>query len=74
MASKSRQWVKCPQCGTDVMQTGWTETAVKTKTYMRFNGRGAVVIATAEEPAERAECRMCQAALEETPLQLMRMA
>ena len=64
----------CPSCGHDVMVTGWTETAVRTASYMRFNGRGAVLIASTQMAAEKASCLCCGAKLPLTPAELQRVA
>lgn len=66
--------VLCPKCGTDVMETGWTESAVQTASYMRFRGRGAVLIASTVAAADKAECMCCGAKLGFTPVELQRVA
>ncbi len=66
--------VCCPKCGTDVMVTGWTEVSMRTKTYMRFMGRGAVLIGSTDMCADQAVCLCCTAQLPLTPLEMMRLA
>lgn len=66
--------VHCPKCGTDVMVTGWTETQTKTSSFMRFNERGAVLVATTVRAADAASCMCCNAALPVTPVELQRLA
>ena len=56
------------------MVTGWTESAVRTQSFMRFNGRGAVLIAETLNVAEKAACLICGAKLGLTPVELQRVA
>lgn len=70
----SRQAKACPTCGADVMITGWTETAIRTESFMRFNGRGAVKIASTEMVADKATCMVCGAVLPVKPAELQRVA
>jgi hypothetical protein len=41
---------------------------------MRFQGSGAVLLATSKVAAEKAECLICGAALSITPVELQRIA
>jgi hypothetical protein len=72
--AKAAQSTICPKCKTDVMVTGWTEYAAVTRSYMRFKGQGAVMIASSRRAAARATCLCCQQELKLTPVELMRMA
>lgn len=65
--------VDCPRCGHDVMVTGWTETAVQTRSYMRIHG-GAALIAQTTAAAALASCLCCGAALKATPAEMQRIA
>jgi len=64
----------CPKCGTEVMVTGFTLISTQTRSYMRFDGLGPVLIASAMTPAEQARCMACDAALPLKPVELMRLA
>ena len=66
--------LSCPSCHTDVMITGWTETAVRTRSYMRFRGRGAVLIATTVNVADKATCMACGRVLALPPVEIQRLA
>ena len=64
----------CPKCRSNVLVTGWTETAVQTRTYMSFHHRGAVMVAQTIAAAEEATCNCCGAALTVAPVELQRIA
>jgi hypothetical protein len=64
----------CPQCGADVMITGFTTHSVQTHSYMRFDGLGPVQIASTLAAADRATCMLCDAELAVSPAELMRAA
>jgi hypothetical protein len=55
------------------MVTGWTETAVQTRSYMRIHG-GAALIAQTTAAAALASCLCCGAALKATPAEMQRIA
>jgi hypothetical protein len=67
--NNSKQPVKCPHCGTDVMETGFISRAETTTTYMRFSS-GVTAIAQSENVAEEAECHQCGGALPVTVREL----
>ena len=48
--------------------------STQTRSYMRFDGLGPVLIASAMTPAEQARCMACDAALPLKPVELMRLA
>jgi len=56
------------------MVTGWTEEAVTTRSWMRFNGSGAVQISSSQKVADKAVCFECGAKLAATPAELLRVA
>jgi hypothetical protein len=64
----------CPKCGNDVMETGWTGRGEWTESWMRFRGRGSILIASTKMAAEYAECMCCRAQLALTPVELQRIA
>jgi hypothetical protein len=72
LAFKER--VNCPKCGVDVMVTGWTVDLVTTASYMRFTGRGALMIANTMRESEKASCMCCGAELGKTPGEMMEAA
>jgi hypothetical protein len=72
-AAEKTEKCLCPRCGVDVMEQGWTEFSTVTHSFMRFRGRGAVMIASTQEVARKARCYLCDAALPLSPLELLRL-
>ena len=56
------------------METGFTAFNEQSHSYMRFHGRGAVLIATATIPTGRTECMVCHAGLPWKSGELLRAA
>jgi hypothetical protein len=56
------------------METGWTEEAATTRSWMRFRGSGAVLISSSQRVADKAVCFECGAKLAMTPAELLKAA
>lgn len=66
--------IRCPQCGMDVMETGFCTEAAITKSYLPMGGK-PTLIATAQHEPSKALCFQCHAELPGVnPCELMRMA
>ena len=65
--------VKCPKCGLDVLETGFTVEAPVVESYMRFP-QGVLRIASAPGTPQKACCLHCGAPLPVVAADLMRAA
>ena len=71
MASKNRL-VKCPKCGCDVVEVGFTTHSVQSETWMRIGG-DVMKIATTQRASDEVYCN-CGALLPMKAVELLRVA